>query len=184
MLNDVGTLPDWLAPGLRIVSVGLNPSLRSVRAGFPFANPQNRFWRALNASGLIDEHLAPGPAAMQRLLLRHRIGFTDVVKRPTPGAAQLRSADFRTWAPVLTEKLVTCAPRLVWFHGKVAYRAWLAHGGFKSAAGTAIAADWGLQPVRIGAACVFVTPNPSPANAGYSLDELTVWYRLIAALDG
>lgn len=177
-------MPDWLAPGLRIVSVGLNPSLRSVRAGFPFANPQNRFWRALNASGLVGEQLEPGPAAMSRLLLQYRIGFTDVVKRPTPGAAQLRSADFRAWAPVLTEKLLVCAPRLVWFHGKVAYRAWLAHGALAAAGGAAAAADWGLQPIRIGAAQVFVTPNPSPANAGYSLDALTVWYRRLAGLCG
>jgi hypothetical protein len=29
---------------------------------------------------------------------------------------------------------------------------------------------------------VFVTPNPSPANAAYTLDELTGWMRRLAAL--
>lgn len=179
------TLPDWLAPGLRILSVGLNPSLLSVRRGFPFANPQNRFWRALNASGLLDEVLEPGPAAMQRLLEHHRIGFTDVVKRPTPGAAQLRAADFRAWAPVLTEKILDCAPRRVWFHGKLAFREYLKHGALKIAPDVAAALegsglDWGLQPLRIGGSQVFMTPNPSPANAVYSLDDLIVWYRRLA----
>ena len=183
-MNDLETLPDWLAPALRIVSVGLNPSLRSVQAGFPFANPQNRFWRALNASGLVDEVLEPSPAAMERLLVQHRIGSTDVVKRPTPGAAQLRAADFRVWAPVLTEKLLACAPEVVWFHGKVAYRAWLDRGGLKFRAGDAVEPDWGLQPLQIGHARVFVTPNPSPANAGYSLNDLVLWYRRLAELRG
>ena len=47
------TLPDYLRPGLDIVSIGINPSLPSVREGYYFANPRNRFWRALNASGLL-----------------------------------------------------------------------------------------------------------------------------------
>lgn len=175
------TLPDWVGPGLRILSVGLNPSLLSVRLGFPFANPQNRFWRALNASGLLDEVLEPGPAAMQRLLEHHRIGFTDVVKRPTPGAAQLRAADFRAWAPVLTETILACAPSLVWFHGKLAYREYLRHSALKIAPDAAADLDWGLQPLRIGDSRVFMTPNPSPANAVYSLDDLIVWYRRLAA---
>jgi len=39
-----------------------------------------------------------------------------------------------------------------------------------------------LQPERIGDARVFVTPNPSPANAAFSLAVLTDWYRKLAAL--
>ncbi|MBU1192516.1 MAG: mismatch-specific DNA-glycosylase [Gammaproteobacteria bacterium] len=176
------TLPDWIGPGLNILSVGLNPSLRSVREGFPFATPQNRFWKALNASDLIDELLEPGVPAMQRLFEQHRIGFTDVVKRPTPGAAQLRTADFKTWAPVLTEKLLTYAPRVVWFHGKLAYRDYLKHGLLEVSRSDAEKLEWGLQPLRIGKSQVFMTPNPSPANAAYSLDALILWYRKLAAL--
>lgn len=174
-LEPGATLPDWLAPGLYIVSVGLNPSPNSVLAGFPFATPQNRFWKALNASGLIEEVLEPGRAAMQRLFDHYRIGSTDLVKRPTPGAAQLRAADFRLGAPLLTEKLLACAPRLVWFHGKLAYRHYL-----KCSGADAAELAWGLQPRRIGSSQVFVTPNPSPANASFSLDDLVLWYRRLA----
>ena len=175
--ESVKTLPDWLGPDLDIVSVGLNPSLNSVRMGFPFATPQNRFWAALNGSGLIDEVLEPGVPAMQRLFEHYRIGFTDVVKRPTPGAAQLRMADYREWAPVLTEKLLTCAPRLICVHGKLAWRQYL-----KCSGQGADELDWGLQPRSIGTSRVFVTPNPSPANAVYSLHDLIVWYRRLAEL--
>ncbi|MGH6908499.1 MAG: uracil-DNA glycosylase family protein [Nitrospiraceae bacterium] len=47
------TLSDYLRPGLAIVSIGLNPSVLSAKKGFYFAHPRNRFWRALNASGLL-----------------------------------------------------------------------------------------------------------------------------------
>ena len=40
----------------------------------------------------------------------------------------------------------------------------------------------GEQASRIGQSRVFVTPNPSPANAVYSLDELVAWYRRLAAV--
>jgi len=169
------TLPDYLRSGLAIVSIGLNPSLPSVRDGFYFANPRNRFWRALNASGLVAEELVPGSAAMDILLERYRIGFTDVVKRPTAGGHDLRAADYREWAPVLRGKLERYQPAIAWFHGKQAYAAYLRYGE-----GVKPGIEWGEQPRRIGAAPVFVTPNPSPANAAYSLDVLTDWYRQLS----
>ncbi len=50
---ELPTLPDYLKEGLDIVFVGLNPSLYSVKEGHYFANPHNRFWTALNRSGLL-----------------------------------------------------------------------------------------------------------------------------------
>ena len=119
------TLPDYLRPGLDIVSIGLNPSLPSVRAGFYFANPRNRFWRAVNASGLLQAPVQPGVEGMRILFERDGIGFTDVVKRPTAGGSELRAADYRAWAPVLKVKLAFVAPRIVWFQGKQACRHYL-----------------------------------------------------------
>lgn len=173
--DGVATLPDLLAPGLRIVSVGLNPSLPSVEAGFYFANPRNRFWAALNASGLVNETLRPGPQAMRRLLEVHGIGFTDLVKRPTRGAGDLRAADYRTGAGELEARLEAVAPQLLWFHGRVAWGYFLRY-----ARGTRPTDEWGLQDERVAGAPVFVTPNPSPANAAFSLDDLTEHYRALA----
>ena len=166
------TLPDYLCNGLRIVSIGLNPSLPSVREGYYFANPRNRFWSALHASGLLTEALEPGIAAMEILLSRYRIGFTDVVKRPTAGAKDLRAADFRQWSPELKVKLLQYQPDVAWFQGKLAYANYLQYGE-----GIRPDIDWGQQPNTIGCTRVFVTPNPSPANAVYSLDDLSHWYR-------
>ena len=170
------TLPDYLCSGLRIVSIGLNPSLPSVRAGYYFANPRNRFWRALHSSGLLTETLEPGIAAMEVLLSRYRIGFTDVVKRPTAGAKDLRAADFRQWSPELKAKLLRYQPGIAWFQGKLAYANYLKYGE-----GIRPEIDWGLQSHTIGRTRVFVTPNPSPANAVYSLDDLSRSYRQLGA---
>ena len=176
------TLPDYLCNGLRIVSIGLNPSLPSVRAGYYFANPRNRFWRALHASGLLTEALEPGVAAMEVLLSRYRIGFTDVVKRPTAGAKDLCAADFRQWSPELKVKLLRYRPGVAWFQGKLAYANYLKYGE-----GIRPNIDWGPQSHTIGDTRVFVTPNPSPANAVYSLDDLGRCYRQLgefaAAID-
>ncbi len=164
------TLPDYLDHGLQLVFVGLNPSEYSVREGHYFANPRNRFWQAFNASGL-----RPGrewtPNA-DEALLTEGIGFTDVVKRPTAQGSGLRAADYRQWAPVLKEKLLLYQPTLACFHGLMAYKAYLRY-----AEDTRASPELGLQEYRVGESRIFVVPNPSPANARYSVGDLTEWYR-------
>jgi len=116
---------------------------------------------------------------MQILLKKYRIGFTDVVKRCTPGVFDLKAADYRQASPLLREKLYDYQPDICWFHGKVAYKNFL-----KFTSGEKDDIDWGLQPLKIAKSRVFVTPNPSPANAVYSLDDLIDWYgKLKLVLD-
>ena len=171
-VTDFETLTDFLQPGLDIVFVGLNPSTFSVRVGHYFANPRNRFWMALNRSGLVEEELGPDK---DHELAKYGIGFTDVVKRPTPQASGLRAADYRKWAPVLRQKLERFRPRIACFHGMTGYKAYLKYGE-----GVDERPELGLQGRTIGGARVFVIPNPSPANAQYSLDDLVGWYRKLA----
>ena len=176
-LEEMRTLPDLLAPGLRLVFVGLNPSEYSAREGHYFANPRNRFWPAFNRSTLLPPDLGRGctPADDSRLL-EHGVGFTDVVKRATPQGSALKAADYRQWAPVLREKLLQCQPQLVCFHGLMAYKAYLSY-----AEGEKASPKLGLQHRCIGTSPVFVVPNPSPANARYSVEDLTGWYDQVAA---
>jgi TDG/mug DNA glycosylase family protein len=84
----------------------------------------------------------------------------------------LRAADYRAGAPELKQKLLECKPRVVWFHGMVPWKNYL-----KYAEGVEIEAPWGAQKLRIGTANVFVTPNPSPANAQFSVDDLIKFYN-------
>lgn len=173
MSNDFDTLPDLLRPDLKLVSIGLNPSLPSVAAGFYFANPRNRFWKALNGAELIDHALTPGIEAQQSLFDDYRIGFTDVVKRPSANGSQLRAADYRQWAPVLKEKLLEYRPQAAWFHGRQAWQYYLKHAeGLRDDEPA-----WGEQAYRIDGIPVYVSPNPSPANAAFSLETLITYYR-------
>ena len=171
------TLADYLANGLRLISVGLNPSLPSIKHGFYFANPRNRFWKALNGSKLISKTIHPAPGIEQTLLKQEKIGFTDVVKRPTANASKLRAKDYKEWSPVLETKILNHQPKVVWFHGKLAYENFLRHTHYGKNK-----CDWGLQQQQFGKSLVFVSPNPSPANAAYSLDDLIYWYNALAKL--
>ena len=176
--HEMRTLPDLLGPGLSLVFVGLNPSEYSAREGHYFANPRNRFWAAFNRSLLLPPALGRECSPSDDAALRdYGIGFTDVVKRPTPQGSGLRAADYRRWAPLLREKLLQCQPRMVCFHGLMAYKAYLQYAEREKAA-----PELGLQPRAIGESSVFVVPNPSPANARYSVEALTEWYNEVAAV--
>ena len=164
------TLPDYLRPGLDIVLIGLNPSTRSVQAGHYFANPRNRFWSALSSANFAGRPVGPEDDAA---LFAEGIGFTDVVKRPSSQASGLTATDYRRDAPALRKKLLHHAPRIACFHGLTAYRAYLRHGEGITNAGKL---ELGRQDMMIGDSRVFVLPNPSPANARYSLDDLVSWY--------
>ncbi|MGH6928480.1 MAG: mismatch-specific DNA-glycosylase, partial [Dongiaceae bacterium] len=166
------TLPDFLAPGLDIISIGINPSLYSVERGFYFARPGNRFWPALNASGLVSPPLEPSRRAIERLFREYRIGFTDLVKRATARASELSAEDYARGARVLQAKLVRYGPEIAWFHGVSAYRLFLAHTGLPR---KTIAA--GLQSERIGPSRIFVTPNPSGANPSANPKQIVPLYR-------
>ncbi|MGH8119946.1 MAG: mismatch-specific DNA-glycosylase, partial [Gammaproteobacteria bacterium] len=121
----MNTLPDYLDQNLKFISIGLNPSPVSVKAGYYFANPRNRFWRALNGSRLVDDALEPGAAAMEILFRKYKIGFTDLVKKPTRMGHELRVADYREGARVLKEKLLQFQPGIAWFQGSMTFRKYL-----------------------------------------------------------
>ena len=162
------TLPDHLREGLEILFVGLNPSTYSVEVGHYFANPRNRFWPAFNGAEMTPEPLT---AETDYRVLEFGIGMTDIVKRPTPGVADLKTEDFRGGALDLQERLTANAPRIVCFHGIMAathYAKIINDDRSKIALG--------LQPWSIGASKVCVVPNPSPANASFSLNDIIDWY--------
>ena len=170
------TLPDYLQPGLDIVLVGINPGASSVRAGHYYAGPGNRFWNAANRAGLFGEPLEPETDARA---LEFGIGLTDVVKRPTRTAKDLRAADYRRWAPVLKEKLRRFQPRIVCFQGIDGYRDYLRYG--EGLASTPRPRP-GRQNRRLEMSVVFLVPSPSGLNTRYSLEELVNCYRQLRVL--
>ncbi len=162
-----------------MVAVGLNPSPRSVAAGYYFAHPRNRFWPALNASRIINDPVVPSLAAMRILLERDRIGFTDIVKRVTASGRDLRTLDFRSGADALAHKLRAIRPNVIWFQGKTAFAGFCRYG--LSQPGPF---PWGLQSFCFDGTPLYVTPNPSAANAAWSLQDITRAMNAVADFVG
>ena len=175
------TLPDYLAPGLDVVFVGINPGAYSLARGHYFARRSSRFWPAFSRSRLslpVRRALALDVLGPEHdaALLGFGIGFTDVVKRPTANAAALAPDELARAAPTLLARLRKHAPRVACFHGLTAYRPFL-----RFALGRAdLVARLGPQPVTAHGIDLFVVPNPSPANAHFTVAEQTVWYDALA----
>jgi double-stranded uracil-DNA glycosylase len=143
-----------VGPGLRVLFVGINPSLRSAEVGHHFARPGNRFWAALHAAGFTPRRLAPEE---DHELPEHGIGVTNIADRPTRAASELDLEELRAGAVALDATVRRHRPRLVAVVGLGAYR--LAFGRPR--------AEIGLQPETIGGRPVWVLPNPSGLNAHY-----------------
>jgi TDG/mug DNA glycosylase family protein len=150
---------DVVAPGLRVLLVGINPGLYSAAVGHNFARPGNRFWKALHAAGITPSLLAP---AEERLLLEYGVGITNLVARPTATADLLSAAEIVAGGRRLRGRVRRLRPRVVAFLGLGAYRT--AFGAPKAAVGP--------LPELLEGARAWVLPNPSGLNAHYQLGAL------------
>jgi double-stranded uracil-DNA glycosylase len=153
------TIPDLVAPGLRVLFAGINPSLYSAAAGYHFARPGNRFWPALHRSGFTARQLAP---AEQHLLLADRLGITNVVARATARADELDAAELKAGGTELAALVGELGVRWLAVLGVTAYRA--AFGRPRAVVGP--------QDEVLAGAGVWILPNPSGLNASYQLDRL------------
>ena len=140
--------------GLRVLFVGINPSLRSAEVGHHFARPGNRFWPTLHAAGFTPRRLRPDE---DHQLPEHGVGVTNLAFRPTREAAELTGAELREGAIALADTVALHRPRLVAVVGLTAYRTAFARPS----------ATMGLQPDELGGRPVWVLPNPSGLNAHY-----------------
>jgi TDG/mug DNA glycosylase family protein len=175
------TLPDLLAPNLRLVFVGINPSLYAVERGHYFARGSNRFWPAFSRSRLSE----PIRAALGRATLTpecdvvlpcYGIGFTDVVKIPSRGIADLRPDDYASWAPRLHERLAAYQPAAACFHGITGYRAFARYVLGNDLPTVTL----GPQSSLLGDTRLYVVPNPSGANAHVRPSDQVAWYNRLA----
>lgn len=157
-------LEDLLRPGLIGVFCGLNPGLRAAATGFHFEGNGNRFWQTMHLAGFTDHRLSPSEG---HRLLDYGYGLTTVVSRPTASAAELLTHEYTESAASLVARLEQFRPAYIAFLGKAAYTS-LSHQR---------TIDWGPQAARLGPSRVWVLPNPSGRNLGFSLLELVEAYR-------
>jgi len=158
------TVPDVIAPRLRVLFCGINPGLYTAAVGHHFARPGNRFWPALHAGGFTDRIVSPFD---EQELLKSGYGITNVVMRTTATADQLSADEIREGGKQLAAKVRRYRPRVLAVLGLGAYRT--AFGKPKAVIGK--------QDEPIGQTLVWVLPNPSGLNAHYQAKDLARLFR-------
>jgi TDG/mug DNA glycosylase family protein len=161
-------VPDVIAPALRVLFCGINPSLYSAAVGHHFARPGNRFWPALHAAGLTERRLKPDE---ERLLLSQGLGITNLVDRATARAEELTAAELTVGARRLAAKIRRQRPAVLAVLGITAYRTAFARPG----------AAVGRQAETIAGAVVWILPNPSGLNATFSLEPFHALNRFLSS---
>jgi double-stranded uracil-DNA glycosylase len=162
------TLPDLVAPRLRVMLVGINPSLWSGWSGYHFGRPSNRLWTTLHEAGLTPRRLGPEDTDE---LLAGGIGITNLVARATARADELTDEEIRAGVPRLEELIARWRPRVAAVLGVTAYR--VAFSRPKAVVGR--------QPETLAGAVLWVLPNPSGLNAHYQQPALTAEYAALRA---
>lgn len=151
------TLPDMVAPGMRFLVCGLNPSLHSANAGVGFVTKSNRFWPAALAAGIISSDRNPLEA-----LTLDNVGFTDLAKRATARADELTKSEFEAGLSRLERLSKWLQPKTIIMVGL---------SGWRSATTAKAATGW--QPEALGGCPVYLMPNTSGINTHSTLADLT-----------
>lgn len=154
------TVPDVIAPDLRVLFCGINPGLYSAAVGHHFGRPGNRFWPTLQAAGFTQRVLSPFE---DRELLVVGYGITNLVDRATAAAEELTAAELIAGGRRLEKKVRRFRPRWVAFVGITSYRTAFGRRG----------AVPGRQREMIAGAGIWLLPNPSGLNAHYHRADLT-----------
>lgn len=110
---EVETLADLLAPDLRAITIGINPAPTSVAAGHYYQGRLGQqFFGRLERAGVV---IFSGDGWQDDQAFDQAIGFTDLVKRPTPRADEITSAELEHGRTLLAEKLRSHGPGLLIF---------------------------------------------------------------------
>ena len=160
------SVPDLIAPDLKVLFCGINPSLYSAATGHHFARPGNRFWPALHSAGFTQRLFKPWE---EELLLEDGIGITNLVSHATATAAELTNDQLRSGRKGLARKVRRLRPQCVAVVGIGAYR-----GAFDRPGATI-----GLQAELLGTSAVWVLPNPSGLNANHQLPDLAKAFKAV-----
>lgn len=149
---------DLIDHDLKVLFCGINPGIYSGATGYHFARPGNKFWKALHGGGFTDRLLHPSE---EQELLERGYGITCFVERTTARADELNDQEFVQGGLALVRKIEKYRPKTLAVLGIGAYQK-----AFQQPK-----ARLGPQPEKIGAARVWLLPNPSGLNAHYQLAD-------------
>ena len=158
------TLPDVIAPNLKVLFCGINPGLYTAAIGHHFGRPGNRFWPTLYAAGFTPRLFSPFE---EDELLPLGYGITNVVDRATAAAEELTAEDYLKGGKRLERKVLRYRPKVLAVLGVGAYRSAFGRKNAKV----------GRQAERIGDTEIWVLPNPSGLNAHFQKPEMSTVFR-------
>lgn len=170
-------VPDLVGPGLRLLFVGINPGLWTAAVQTHFAHPGNRFYPALLVAGIIADPIDPAAGmsdADRARFVARGLGITNLVRRATARADELRAPELREGARRLTEFAAGHKPAVVAILGITAYRTAFGERAARS----------GRQPGGLAGAELWVLPNPSGLNAHETVRSLASAYAEAARAAG
>ena len=156
-------LTDIISNNLTVIFCGINPGLKSANDGYHFSGRSNRFWKVLHQSGFTPYQIE---AVHDRTILNFGLGLTTAVARATSRADELSKEEFDNSLESFKAKITEFQPRYIAFLGKAAYKAFSKKKEI----------PWGLQPEDFCGSRVWVVPNPSGLNRGFTLDDLVTSY--------
>lgn len=157
------SIADHLDHNLKILFIGFNPSIRSGETGHHYANPNNRFWSILHRAGLTPKKLRPEEDGS---LLEYRYGLTNIVDRPTKGAADISKEEYAAGREQLKRKIERYRPKIACFVGKGVYQQFSSERKI----------SWGVQPESTVENVIdFVAPSSS-GLVRMKIDEIVAIY--------
>ncbi|MBB5637704.1 TDG/mug DNA glycosylase family protein [Pedobacter cryoconitis] len=157
-------LTDLISTDLKVIFCGINPGLKSASDGHHFSGRSNRFWKVLHQAGFTPSQIEP---VNETTILDLGYGLTTAVARATARADELSKDEFNNSIEIFKTKITHFKPRYIAFLGKAAY---MAFSGKKQV-------SWGYQPDDFCGAIVWILPNPSGLNRGFTLNDLISHYR-------
>jgi TDG/mug DNA glycosylase family protein len=163
-------LPDILAPGLALVFIGSNPSIRASETGHYYAHPGNRFYPLLFASGLTPRRLMPEEDA---LLPTFGIGLTDLHAHPSRRADEVPDAVYRAGRERIVALLSRYQPRWLCCNGARVYQ---------NLTGTSGPMRYGVTAGEIAGCRLFVVPSTSGLNSALTIVRRDAFFALAAVV--
>ncbi|MDQ0781208.1 G/U mismatch-specific DNA glycosylase [Chryseobacterium sp. W4I1] len=157
-------LTDIISKNLTVIFCGINPGLKSAEDGHHFSGKSNRFWKVLHQAGFTSYQI---DAINDKNILEFGYGLTTAVARATSRADELSKEEFADSLELFKTKMTEFQPKYIAFLGKAAYKAF---SGKKQIM-------WGSQSENFCGSKVWVLPNTSGLNRGFSLNDLVKAYK-------
>jgi len=159
-------LPDVLDPGLKVVFCGTAVGDKSHEVAAYYANPRNKFWKVLHATGFTPLLLSPNDYP---ILPKYGLGLTDLVKTRHGNDNTLTDGDFDIDG--FNKRIFVHKPKAIAFNGKTAAIKFLRKP-----------VNYGRQTELIGSTVIFVLPSTSGLASRYWDEHF--WHEFATFIKG